>query len=33
MKRLPPGDLSELLSGEDVELFQPHSKPTKETDT
>jgi hypothetical protein len=32
IKRLSPEDLSELLSGEDVEPVQPHAKPTKETD-
>jgi hypothetical protein len=32
IKRLSPEDLSDLLSGEDVEPVQPHSKPTKETD-
>jgi len=32
MKRLSPEDLSELLSGDDVEPIQPHAKPTKETD-
>jgi hypothetical protein len=33
IKRLSPEDLSDLLSGEDVEPVQPHSKPTKETDS
>jgi hypothetical protein len=32
IKRLSPEDLSELLSGEDVEPVQPHAKPMKDTD-
>jgi hypothetical protein len=30
IKRLSPEDLSDLLSGEDVEPAQPHLKPPKE---
>jgi hypothetical protein len=30
IKRLSPEDLSDLLSGEDVEPVQPHSAPRKE---
>ena len=30
IKRLSPEDLSDLLSGEDVESVQTHSKPGKE---
>ena len=30
MKRLSPEDLSDLLSGEDIEPVQHHAKPTKE---
>ena len=30
MKRLSPEDLSELLSGDDVEHVQPHSRPPKD---
>jgi len=32
IKRLSPEDLSELMSGEDVEPVQPHVKSTKDTD-
>lgn len=32
IKRLSPEDLSDLLSDEDVEPVQPHSKPTRATD-
>ena len=30
MKRFSPEDLSDMLSGEDVEPVSPHSKPPKE---
>lgn len=32
IKRLSPEDLSDLLSAEDLEPVEPHSKLTKETD-